>query len=140
MTAWEARYDAGHQERLPAVRGRDAALAQLPPAGGDGPRRGSVDGLDAVRQSVRLILSVERYHWLIHSWQYGVELSDLFGKPLSYALPEIERRIREALLQDDRVSDVRDFTFTKGRGGVVTAAFTVVTTLGELRESREVTI
>ena len=125
--------------------------ASPPSAGGTLPSRsfrlretaavaGSVDGLDAVRQSVRLILSVERYHWLIHSWQYGVELSDLFGKPLSYALPEIERRIREALLQDDRVSDVRDFTFTKGRGGVVTAAFTVVTTLGELRESREVTI
>lgn len=126
--------------------------ASPPSAGGTLPSRsfrlreetgrvaGSVDGIDAVRQSVRLILSVERYHWLIHSWQYGVELSDLFGKPLSYALPEIERRIREALLQDDRVSDVRDFTFTKGRGGVVTAAFTVVTTLGELRESREVTI
>ena len=89
--------------------------ASPPSAGGTLPSRsfrlreetgrvgGSVDGLDAVRQSVRLILSVERYHWLIHSWQYGVELSDLFGKPLSYALPEIERRIREALLQDDRV-------------------------------------
>lgn len=101
---------------------------------------GYTDGLDAVRQSVRLILSVERYHWLIHSWQYGVELSDLFGKPLSFALPEIERRIREALTQDDRVTDVRDFTFTHGRGGRVTAAFTVATAFGELRESREVTI
>lgn len=101
---------------------------------------GLVDGLDAVRQAVRVALSVERYHWLIHSWQFGVELSDLFGKPLAYALPEIERRVREALLQDDRVSAVRDFTFTQGRGGRVTAVFTVETVFGDLRESTEVTI
>ena len=88
---------------------------------------GWIDGLDAVRQAIRLILSVERYEWLIHSWNYGVEFRDLFGKPLSFALPELERRIREALLQDDRITDVRDFTFTPGRGGKVTAAFTVAT-------------
>ena len=99
---------------------------------------GLVDGLDAVRQAVRVALSVERYHWLIHSWQYGVELSDLFGKPLSYALPEVERRITEALLQDDRITAVHDFTFTKGRGGRVTAAFTVESVFGSLREDREV--
>ena len=124
--------------------------ASPPSAGGTLPSRsfrlreetgrvaGSVDGIDAVRQSVRLILSVERYHWLIHSWQYGVELSDLFGKPLSYALPEVERRITEALLQDDRITAVHDFTFTKGRGGRVTAAFTVESVFGSLREDREV--
>ena len=106
----------------------------------EGRMAGMADGLDAVHQAVRLILSVERYAWLIHSWNYGVELADLFGKPLSYALPEIERRVREALLQDDRVSAVRDFTFTQGRGGRVTAAFTVETVFGDLRESTEVTI
>ncbi len=101
---------------------------------------GWIDGLDAVRQAIRLILSVERYEWLIHSWNYGVELRDLFGKPLSFVLPELERRIREALLQDDRITDVRDFTFTPGRGGKVTVAFTVVTVFGELREDKEVTL
>ena len=62
--------------------------------------------------------------------EYGVELADLFGKPLSYALPEVERRITEALLQDDRITAVHDFTFTKGRGGRVTAAFTVESVFG----------
>lgn len=106
----------------------------------EGRMAGLADGLDAVRQAVRLILSVERYAWLIHSWNYGVEFRDLFGKPLSFALPELERRIREALLQDDRITDVRDFTFTPGRGGKVTAAFTVATIFGELREDKEVTL
>ena len=104
----------------------------------EGRMAGMADGLDAVRQAVRLILSVERYAWLIHSWNYGVELADLFGKPLSYALPEVERRITEALLQDDRITAVHDFTFTKGRGGRVTAAFTVESVFGSLHEDREV--
>ena len=71
--------------------------ASPPSAGGTLPSRsfrlreetgrvaGSVDGLDAVRQSVRLILSVERYHWLIHSWQYGVE-------PVSYTHLDVYKR------------------------------------------------
>ena len=63
---------------------------------------GRVDGLEAMKQAVYLILSVERYDYLIHSWNYGVELQDLYGMPTSYCIPEIERRIREALLQDDR--------------------------------------
>ena len=42
---------------------------------------GMTDGLDAVTQAVFLALHTDRYRHVIYSWQYGVELDDLFGQP-----------------------------------------------------------
>ena len=67
----------------------------------DGP--GMIDGKEAVRQAIYLILNTERYAWLIHSWNYGVELHSLIGQDPDFCIPEIERCVREALLQDDRI-------------------------------------
>ena len=50
---------------------------------------GTVDNLDAMRQVVYKILNTERYQYLIYSWNYGVELLDLFGEPVTYVCPEI---------------------------------------------------
>ena len=47
----------------------------------------------------------------MYSWDYGVELADLFGEPVSYVCPELERRITEALLQDGRIEGVDGFSF-----------------------------
>lgn len=90
---------------------------------------GRAEGLEAVRQAVYFILNTERYEWLIHSWDYGVELRDLFGRDTAYCIPEIERRVREALLQDDRITAVDSFSFVTEKGRV-TAQFRVVTDLG----------
>lgn len=73
---------------------------------------GTIDEIQAVEQAVFLILNTERYEWLIHSWDYGVELHNLIGKDVEYCIPEIERRVREALLQDDRITAVQNFEFT----------------------------
>ena len=67
---------------------------------------GTIDQVQAVEQAIFLILNTERYEWLIHSWNYGVELRDLFGEPIAYVLSEIQRRITEALVQDDRIKNV----------------------------------
>ena len=98
------------------------------------------DELDAVRQAVYKILNTERYRYVIYDWNYGVELDELFGKPIPYVLPEIPRRIREALIQDDRISDVINFDLTYTKDGNVTAKFTVVTTYGDLAAEKEVRI
>ena len=55
--------------------------------------RGMVDELESLRQAIYLILSTERYAYLIYSWNYGVELVELIGQPKEYALPEIKRCI-----------------------------------------------
>ena len=61
---------------------------------------GLIDQRKAVEQAVFLILNTERYQWLIHSWDYGVELHNLIGKDVEYCIPEIERRIRESWGRD----------------------------------------
>lgn len=100
---------------------------------------GMVDQLEAMKQVVYKILNTERYQYLIYSWNYGVELAELFGEPVSWCIPEIERRIREALVQDDRIEDVTDFEFETEKRKVHTT-FTVHTILGDIEAEKEVMI
>ena len=100
---------------------------------------GTVDGIEAVKQSIYMILNVERYDSLIYSWNYGVELKDLFGQDIDYVYPELKRRISEALMQDDRIISVDAFNFTKERGNVM-VNFTVHTTFGDVEAGRMVSI
>lgn len=72
---------------------------------------GECDGLEAVKQAIYNILNTERYRYIIFSWNYGVELQDLIGKPMDYVMVEVERRITEALTQDDRIDSVDNFEF-----------------------------
>lgn len=70
---------------------------------------GMTDGKNSSYQAIRKILCTDRYANLIYDWRYGHELQSLIGKPKSYAKAEIERIIKEAVMQDDRVVRVRDF-------------------------------
>lgn len=101
---------------------------------------GTCDGKEAMKQVIYKILMTERYRYVIYSWNYGVELEDLFGMPVSYVCPELERRIAEALTQDDRIVEVKDFSFDTSRKGVVSATFTAVTDVGEISIQKEVKI
>jgi hypothetical protein len=67
--------------------------------------------LDAVRQSIYLILSVEADQHIIYPYYYGLSTLDLIGKPVQYVAAIISSRIKEALLMDDRITDVSDFEF-----------------------------
>lgn len=80
---------------------------------------GYVDGLDALKQAIYKILNTERFDYLIYSWNYGIEIKNLIGEHISYAIPEIERVIKEALLQDDRIEDVTDFEFETNKNDVI---------------------
>ena len=100
---------------------------------------GTIDQIQAVEQAVFLILTTERYQWLIFSWDYGVELQNLIGKDPEYCIPEIERRIREALLQDDRITAVENFEFELNKRKVLTT-FTVISIYGGFTSTLEVDI
>lgn len=100
---------------------------------------GFTDDLDAVAQAIYLILSTERYKFNIYSWDYGVELVDLFGKPMPYVMSELPRRVKEALTQDNRIEDVVDFTFEQ-KGKQLHTTFTVVTNVGNVSTALEVTV
>lgn len=98
------------------------------------------DDLEAVKQAIYKIINTERYKFLIYSWDYGIELEDLFGKPIPYVLPEIPRRIKEALTQDDRIDDVLGFDLSYDRKGNVLAKFTVVTIYGSVEVEKVVNV
>ena len=100
---------------------------------------GTIDQIQAVEQAVFLILTTERYQWLIFSWDYGVELQNLIGKDPEYCIPEIERRIREALLQDDRITAVENFEFELNKRKVLTT-FTVISIFGNINVEKVVEI
>lgn len=76
---------------------------------------GFIDEREAVKQAIMLILNTERYKFLIYSWNYGAELETLIGTHPDIVEDEAERLISEALLQDDRITAVYDFEFSRNR-------------------------
>jgi len=100
---------------------------------------GYVDDLEAMKQAIYLILNIERYEYLIYSWNYGIELNDLYGQPISFVLPELKRRITEALLQDTRITGVENFSFETNKGKVH-ATFTVNTIYGDVEAEKVVNL
>jgi len=100
--------------------------------------RGYTDDLEAMKQAIYKILLTERYQYIMYSWNYGIELLDLYGEPVSYVCPELERRITEALLWDDRIESVSDFEFDISKKGVVHVSFTAHTIFGDVQAEREV--
>lgn len=100
---------------------------------------GMTDGLAAVEQAVYVILNVERYDYLIHSWNFGVELKDLYGQQMTYVMPEVKRRIREALLRDDRINEVDSFVLTPNRHKLA-VSFTVHSIYGDFEGVTEVNV
>lgn len=101
--------------------------------------RGMVDEREAMKQAVDKILQTERYRYAIYDWNYGVELEELYGKNVTYVIPEMKKRIEEALLADDRVTAVTDFSFQQEKGNV-TVTFMVHTIFGEITAERTVDI
>lgn len=100
--------------------------------------RGYTDGQEAMKQAIYKILLTERFKYVMYSWNYGIELLDLFGMPVSYVCPELERRITEALTWDDRIESVDNFEFDLSKKGVVHVSFTAHTIFGDVEAEREV--
>ena len=102
--------------------------------------KGKTDEIEAMKQAVYKILMTERYGSIIYSGNYGIELKDLFGQPVSYVCPELERRITDALLWDKRIESVDNFEFDLSKKGVVSVRFNVRTVFGSFESERQVNI
>ena len=100
--------------------------------------RGYTDELGAVKQAIYKIIMTERYQYIMYSWNYGIELMDLYGEPITYVCPELKRRISEALLWDDRIQSVDSFEFDFPQKGIVPVTFTAHTLFGDVQAEREV--
>lgn len=100
---------------------------------------GFVDNKDAIVQAVYLILQTERYESMIYNWYYGTELDTLIGKNPDFVINELQRRIREALLEDDRIIDVIDFNITTTHDSAQ-VTFLVQSNIGDITIDWEVNI
>jgi len=101
--------------------------------------QGFVDGLEALEQAIYKVLNTEMYEYPIYSFSYGIELENLIGKDPIFVQVELQRRIRECLMQDDRITDVDNFKF-KLIGDEIKCTFDVHSIYGEITASREVNI
>lgn len=100
---------------------------------------GYIDDKDAIIQAIYLILQTERYESMIYNWYYGVEFDGLIGKQRDYVTSELQRVIREALTEDDRILEVSNFeiTYTEDSALIV---FLVETNIGDITVEWEVNI
>lgn len=99
---------------------------------------GFCDGIDAMYQVIYKILNTERYEHIIYSWNYGVELLDLYGEPITYVCSEVQRRITEALVQDDRIISVDNFEFDLTERKTIKVNFIVHTIFGDVQTEKAV--
>ena len=99
--------------------------------------RGECDNWQAVRQAVEIILNVERFRWQIYRPYSGMQWDGLVGQDPGYVASELQRRIREALMMDDRVRGISNFSYTV-TGNKLSASLTVNTVFGSYETSVEV--
>jgi hypothetical protein len=101
--------------------------------------QGFTDDLGALEQHVYKALSTEKYEFPIYSFNFGIELESLIGRDPAYVKVELKRRIKDCLLQDNRITSVENFKFTI-TGDEVLCAFDVVSIYGEIEITKEVNV
>lgn len=100
---------------------------------------GTTTGLSAVQQAIEIILNVERFRWQIYQPYSGMQWEGLIGQDAGYVASELQRRISDALLMDDRVRGISDFAYSVN-GDSLIASLTVNTIYGETQNTVEVNI
>lgn len=91
-----------------------------------------IEGIEAVKQWIRLALGTERYFYRQYSWNFGHELDTLIGKGYSngYIETEAYRMVSEALQLEPNIVSISNFKCHFDDGNL-TVSFTVNTTYGE---------
>ena len=96
---------------------------------------GFTDGRQAVAQAIDLMLSVERWRYAIFSADYGCELPLYFGKSERPTQELLRLLIEEALLEDDRILSVSEFS-ADILGDTVKISFVANTVFGDVAVER----
>ena len=69
-----------------------------------------VEGVDALCVWAYLALKTKRYRWVIYSWYYGEEYTNLIGYSYSdeYLMSEVQRYMEECLFENEHITGVDD--------------------------------
>lgn len=99
---------------------------------------GFVDDIEAIKQSIYHILSIERYAYDIYDDDYGVELEQYIGQSFEYLQSTIQNTLEEALTQDERILAVEVINIEKINQDSALITFNAITQNNEIE--MEVTI
>lgn len=96
-----------------------------------------VEGVDALCIWAYLALRAKRYRWVIYSWQYGEEYTNLIGYSYSdeYLYMEVKRYIEECLLENEHITGIENLEVSQVKD-ILSIKFTLITDVG----SKEVDI
>lgn len=90
-----------------------------------------VEGVEALCVWAYLALRAKRYNWVIYSWTYGEEYSNLIGYTHSdeYLRSEIQRYLEECLFENEHITGVEDLELSHVKDKLQ-VSFTLVTDVG----------
>ncbi len=90
-----------------------------------------VTGVDALCVWAYLALKAKRYKWVIYSWQYGEEYTNLIGNGYDedYLYSEVRRYIQECLFVNEHITAIKDLEVSQEKE-LLQIRFTMVTDVG----------
>lgn len=93
-----------------------------------------INGVEALKAWVYLVLNTNRYAHVIYSWDYGNELSTLIGKSysLEYIKTVAEQMVEECLLVNEKITGISDF-IVDIKDDKLTVKFTLETIYGGIK-------
>ena len=94
--------------------------------------------LKAVQQAVHHILMTERYSNPIYDSNYGVELEQYKGADFAIIYAGIEFTLRDALLQDDRITNIEMKNIKQTDEDSCIVEFIVYTIYGSFNENLKI--
>lgn len=100
---------------------------------------GKTDGIEAMKQAIYKVLNTMRYEHIIYSWDYGFDVNGIIGQDERYVRASLERKIEDALLQDERVKSVSEFEFERVKDGLL-VRFVVNSVFGKIEAKKAVKV
>ena len=95
--------------------------------------------MDALCVWAYLALKAKRYRWVIYSWQYGEEYTNLIGYSFDedYLYSEVKRYIEECLFINEHITGIEDLTVNQVNE-MLYIRFRMITDVGSKEVSMDV--
>lgn len=92
-----------------------------------------VEGKEAVKIWIWLVLQMPRYRYYVYSWDHGNEFEDLIGQGYTEEFTEAEARrmTEDCLLVNDNIQGISDFGVSM-EGDTLNISFTANTIYGDI--------
>lgn len=97
-----------------------------------------VEGVEAIKVWIWIVLQTPRYRYYIYSWDYGNEFEELIGRGYSeeYINAEVQRMTEDCLLVNEHIESITDFSVGM-ENDQLTISFTANTIYGTIQFDNE---